>query len=126
MNDVNANKTIRKSTNRMASSLASSSSSDGIYVVKKNWANINELIDIDYALNCIEDKLLYSINLNCSIIHNDSLSNGFPDLRRMYSVSSSNPMIFGRYSFCIETSYIVRKKMCIILQIKNTSKLTFC
>ena len=83
----------------MTSSLKFSSSSDGIYDVENNWANLNKLVNLEDAVTCIKTKLNSSSNLNYSIIHRDSLDNYLGNLRRMYNVPLINPMVFGRYPF---------------------------
>ena len=68
---------------------------------------MNQLVNIENAVKCIETKLNSSLNLNYSTIHSDSLANGLAELRRMYNVSLTNPMIFSRYPFWKELSCIV-------------------
>ena len=99
MKDTNESNIIRKSNNGMTSSLTSSSSSDGMYDVENNWANLNKFVYLDNAVTCIETKLNSSSNLNYSIIHSDSLASGLADLNRMYNVAFTNPVIFLQISF---------------------------
>ena len=120
--ELNESNLICKSKNSMTSSPTSSSSPDGIYDVENNWANLNKLVNLEEGVACIKHKLNSLEALNYSIIHSDSLNNSLADLKRMYNVSTANPMIFYRCPLYDELPCIVTNKY--IHRPPNTGNIT--
>ena len=108
---VNENN-LRKSNNSMISSLTnSSSSSEGIYEVENNWEQLRKRMNLEEAIKAIVKKFRKDKGKSLSLIHKDSLENGLSDLKKMYNVSSKNPMAFGMVPFIDEQPAIITSNL---------------
>ena len=108
---VNENN-LRKSNNSMISALTnSSSSSEGIYDVENNWEQLRKRMNLEEAVKAIMQKFRKDKGKSLSLIHKDSLENGLSDLKKMYNVSSKNPMAFGMVPFIDEQPAIITSNL---------------